>query len=660
MEELNKVLNKENSEGQIQESKTEISKSEIETKVDEWVITHLNNFTFRKYQKEYIIDIIYSILSGKHLNIIEAPTGSGKSIMVIIMAGVLFDYYKKTSYILCSDLYLWEQYSKAIEYYRLADFGKIKGLRGNYICNETDEDLDVAPCRLAMIPFASLFNKEWAIKNGWDCAVYCKYMRERKKAIYAGVTLMTYQLWFNYMCDSEIKAEAPFKARDIIFCDECHKAPGLCQEYRQIEIFEHSELNRMTELLTFCKETNFCLDHVEFMKNVNIEAFVNDVKKVIEKIYSIPKENQEELLGALCEYQEYLQMYPCQCYQAMKTLYGDLANERGGQKAHLSKKEHKMYNIAKYYDARQCNIKHYIDMVLYGTIEEEKYQENIEPQYKYIVKSDNRYRDPSTGKMVWPDDPMATYKFAKEDLLTYYTLLCHQPYTVMLSATVGGHHAFDDNIGTRHTEDKKSIMFRIPSTFDFSKSPIYYIPGNKMSREHIGESLPANAAIINRILKSPKHANEKGIIHTGSYKNAWDLKNMLDPEVQKRIFIYSESKEKQDIIKRYEKSDNGVLIGPTLTEGIDLPDDGCRFIIILKVPYPYLGDELVKAKVSLFPKWYNSETSNAIIQGVGRGNRHPNDWSTTYILDGSFAKLYGETREQYAPEFRERIKLLNS
>ena len=67
MEELNKVLNNGNSEGQLQESKNEISKSEIESKVDEWVITHLNNFTFRKYQKEYIIDIIYSFFICIHI-----------------------------------------------------------------------------------------------------------------------------------------------------------------------------------------------------------------------------------------------------------------------------------------------------------------------------------------------------------------------------------------------------------------------------------------------------------------------------------------------------------------------------------------------------------------------------------------------------------------
>ena len=177
----------------------EISKEKIETQVREWVNDNLILFSFREYQFEYIVNTIYSLLTNNHINLIEAPTGSGKSIMVLIMAGVLYDYYEKTSYILCSDLYLWEQYSKAIDKFKLKRFGRIKGMRGNYICEETDEDIIVAPCRLAMIPFSSLANKDWAIKNEWYCAPTCKYVHERIRAINSGVTLMTYHLWFEYM-----------------------------------------------------------------------------------------------------------------------------------------------------------------------------------------------------------------------------------------------------------------------------------------------------------------------------------------------------------------------------------------------------------------------------------------------------------------------------
>lgn len=645
----------------------EITKEHIEKQVHEWTDNNLTLFSFREHQFEYIVDTIYSILSGNHINIIEAPTGSGKSIMVIIMAGVLFEYYDKKSYILCSDLYLWDQYNKAIDKYRLQKFGKIKGLRGNYICDETEEDIVAAPCRLALIPFTSLGNRDWALKNNWPCAISCKYVRERFRAINSGITLMTYQLWFEYMmiCNGTYGNDSPFKERQIIFCDECHKVPSLCQEARAICVDEHNMLNEVSEILTYCKENDFMLDHLEFMRDVDIDRFLREFKDVIKKFINIPKENQDEICEVLEEYQSYVASYPVQCYNAMRTMYEQLSKENPEQKPHLSKKEFKIYNLAKKMDAHMCDINKYFKMVSIMSDEYAQDPNHVEdPKHpygtRYIVKTDNKVINEITGRKEWPDNPVITLKFAKEDYLVYDTLLTPSPYVVMLSATIGGHAAFDENIGTKYTVDKSSIMFRIPSTFDFSKSPIYYLHGKKMSRESINENFPINAAIINKILKSPKHENEKGIIHTGSYKNAWDLFKLLDKDVQERVFIYNDSKEKQDILKKYAKSKNGVLIGPTLTEGIDLPNDGCRFIIIFKIPYPYLGDELVKAKVSLFPKWYNSETSKSIIQGVGRGNRTPTDWCTTYILDGCFARLYEETREQYAPEFRERIKLLNS
>lgn len=645
----------------------EVTREQIENQVQEWANNNLGLFSFREHQLEYIVDIIYSILTDNHINLVEAPTGAGKSIMVIIMSGVLYDYYEKKSYILCSDLYLWDQYSKAIDKYHLKKFGRIKGMKGNYICDETDEDIAAAPCRLAMIPFTSLGNRDWALKNNWPCAISCQYVRERFRAINAGITLMPYQLWFEYMmiCSGAYGSDSPFKERQIIFCDECHKVPPLCQEARAINIDMHAILNDSHELLAYCKETDFLLDHLEFMKDVDIDKYLSQFQNVIEALLNTKKDEPESIRAALERFQSYLDLYPVQCFDAMRTLYEDLSKENPDQKPKLSKREFKMYNLAQKMDKLSGNIDAYIDMVRLMNEEYSKdpihtgYQNNPFTGARYIVKTDNKVRDEVTGKIEWPENPVITLKFAKEDYLVYDILLKKSQYVVMLSATIGGHSAFDDNIGIKYTVDKKSTMFRIPSTFDFSTSPIYYIHGRKMSKEFISENFPINAAIINKILKSPKHANEKGIIHTGSYKNAWDLKKLLDADVQDRIFIYNDSKEKQDILKKYAKSKNGVLIGPTLTEGIDLPNDGCRFIIIFKIPYPYLGDELVKAKVSLFPKWYNSETSKSIIQGVGRGNRTPTDWCTTYILDGCFSRLYEETREQYAPEFRERIKLIN-
>lgn len=154
------------------------------------------------------------------------------------------------------------------------------------------------------------------------------------------------------------------------------------------------------------------------------------------------------------------------------------------------------------------------------------------------------------------------------------------------------------------------------------------------------------------------HNQYRGIIHTGSYENARLFYNSVPYEVRKRLFLYGTPKQKEEIMPDFKKSTNGILVGPTLTEGIDLPDDYCRFIILMKVPYPNITSKIVKKKLELFPLWYNCTTSNIIIQSIGRGVRNEHDYCTTYILDGCFGNLYQQTKEQYSPELQNRIKII--
>lgn len=614
-----------------------------------WVNTYMPGFTFRQYQLEYIAATIYAILNNEELIIIEAPTGSGKSILVMIMAGVLDKHYHKKSYILCSDLYLWQQYSDAIDNYNLY-FGRLKGAVGNYVCNVSGNDLSIAPCRLAMIPYTNLFSYEFCMNTGWLCAIDCDYIKERRKAITASVTLMTYQLYLQYMniggdSDVNLGKERPFKNRDIIFCDECHNIPNICQEYSTIVLDENKDIEKITNLLEFCASKDIVLDDGTHAKDIDIDDYIKKLHEMYNDLQQCDYRNQTNLISLLKDYSALLYKYAGNANNPIKEMY--LESAKKGHTKKVSKKEHKAIEEGRW------------AYTLYNAIE--GYCANARQHgEQYVVKTDNRVMDMNTREMVWPANPIVMLKYAKEDTLCYNSILKHQPNNVMLSATIGDKITFDDNIGAKFLAKKASLMYRIPSTFDFSKSPIYFINGNKMSQDYIQQSFPINANIINSILKSDKHINEKGIIHTGSYKNAYELLKYLDNDVKKRIHIYNSAKEKQDVLLDYEDSRNGVLVGPTLTEGIDFPEDGCRFIIILKIPYPYLGDNLVKAKNALFPRWYNSETSKNVIQGIGRGNRTPTDWSTTYILDGCFSSLYQSTHLQYPDEMKSRIKLIHN
>lgn len=171
------------------------------------------------------------------------------------------------------------------------------------------------------------------------------------------------------------------------------------------------------------------------------------------------------------------------------------------------------------------------------------------------------------------------------------------------------------------------------------------------------KSLPYIRDVIFQILRN-KFSNEKGIIQTGSYAIAKKIFDCAPPDIQSRMLLYRGSRDKNDKIELHKILDNTILVGPTLNQGIDLPGDLCRFIIICKVPYPSLGSQLVRSKCELFPSWYNSTTSTEIIQGIGRGVRFNGDYCQTYILDGCFMRLYKETKDQYSPELQARMKFV--
>ena len=84
-----------------------INRKTVEGYILEWVNQKISNeFEFREHQFETIVDIIINILENGNKNyVVEAPTGAGKSLINIIAAGVLAEYFDLTSYILVSDLF---------------------------------------------------------------------------------------------------------------------------------------------------------------------------------------------------------------------------------------------------------------------------------------------------------------------------------------------------------------------------------------------------------------------------------------------------------------------------------------------------------------------------------------------------------------------------
>jgi len=217
-------------------------------------------------------------------------------------------------------------------------------------------------------------------------------------------------------------------------------------------------------------------------------------------------------------------------------------------------------------------------------------------------------------------------------------------FVLMQSATIVDTQKFAQLCGIN---DKNSYdTLTLPCPFPKENRPILYSGVGKMSAREIDETLPKLSTAVKAILNA--HKDEKGIIHCHSYKIAWHLKKSIKSS---RLLIH-DSVNRNEILKKHIKSKKPtVLLSPSMTEGIDLKDNLSRFQIICKVPFPFLGDKLVRKKMNKWDWWYDLQTAKTIIQSVGRSVRSEEDTAITYILDSSWERFFLKNKKLFGPEF---------
>ena len=74
-----------------------------------------------------------------------------------------------------------------------------------------------------------------------------------------------------------------------------------------------------------------------------------------------------------------------------------------------------------------------------------------------------------------------------------------------------------------------------------------------------------------------------------------------------------------------------------------------------KVPYPYLGDKLVRKKMNKWDWWYPLQTAKSVVEAVGRSVRSHDDFAVTYILDDDWHRFYERNVRFFPMGFRNAI-----
>ena len=172
-----------------------------------------------------------------------------------------------------------------------------------------------------------------------------------------------------------------------------------------------------------------------------------------------------------------------------------------------------------------------------------------------------------------------------------------------------------------------------------------------MSSREIDNTLPKLVEAVKSIMK--QHKGQKGIIHCHTFKIANHLKKAIR---SKRLLVHDSSNRDEILRKHIDGKADTILLSPSMTEGVDLKDDASRFQILCKVPYPYLGDKLVKKRMYKWKWWYPLQTTKKVIQSVGRSVRNEEDFAVTYILDQDWDRFYSKNKSMFPQTFQEALK----
>ncbi len=217
-------------------------------------------------------------------------------------------------------------------------------------------------------------------------------------------------------------------------------------------------------------------------------------------------------------------------------------------------------------------------------------------------------------------------------------------HRIFLSATIPSIDIFTDELGLNR--DETTFIEVKYSSFPVGNRPIITtIKGGKMGYSARNEtSFIQTAQAISKIMDL--HPDEKGLILP--YTDAIEervCEELSDFGSQYRNRLVRHGKhpqERNEVFADFNADDGGndVLISTYANQGYD--GKVCGFSIIVKLPFPALGDTRTRMKMKANDDWYKSETAAYLMQMMGRIVRSQTDTGVTYIIDPAFDFHYGK------------------
>lgn len=214
-----------------------------------------------------------------------------------------------------------------------------------------------------------------------------------------------------------------------------------------------------------------------------------------------------------------------------------------------------------------------------------------------------------------------------------------------MSATICGIESYVKNLGIKHNE---YAYLDIDNPIPVENRRVVVISKVKVSGDFDRVRL---ANLVDKIVK--RHDSENGVVHTVSFNLAKDI--LENSSYKNRMTI---SNDRDEILDIMNNNKGKIILSPSVEKGYDFKGDMCRYQIIAKVPYYFLGDYWVKLNKDRDHKWYARKAILRLVQASGRAVRGVNDHATTYVIDSNFEMLLKRNSDLFPDWYLESLKFI--
>lgn len=222
------------------------------------------------------------------------------------------------------------------------------------------------------------------------------------------------------------------------------------------------------------------------------------------------------------------------------------------------------------------------------------------------------------------------------------------PRNLFMSATISDKYIID----TLALDPSTVGFVKLPPVFDPASKQIVFVGDRALNYSLMNDDkvIADLAKQCTTIVNAHANMDEKGLILVPSFKVAEQIANGMTG--RSRIFLHNRGTVLADLIKEFKACQKpAVLISPSIFEGLDFAGDASRYQIVLKAPYPSLGEKRMKHIADKYGDIYRLMTLKKIVQGIGRSVRSEDDYATTYVLDANVKKLFDSPLNVWKDQF---------